>query len=106
MIGKLRQRIIIQQKTDTPDGQGGCDSTWSTFATRWARVKPVSAKERSFAKKLEHNITHIVTIRHLSGVLTNMRVLHDSRILQIHGVLNREERSIWIDLNCEEGVAS
>lgn len=106
MIGALRHRITIEQPSRSADGYGGFTTSWSTFASIWGEVEPVSARERMFAAKLEHNVTHKIRIRHLSGVTTDMRVSFDSRTFHIRGVINPSERSRWMDLAAEEGVAS
>ena len=42
-IGKYKERIDIQTRTATNDGQGGgYPITWATIATEWAKVTEVS----------------------------------------------------------------
>lgn len=105
-IGKLRHQITIQQNTRSSDGSGGYSYTWSTFATIWGSVSPPNARQRFFADRLEHNITHVVVIRYMSGITSDMRISHDGRYLQIHGIRNPDERGISLELMCEEGQAS
>lgn len=105
MIGMLRHRIKIEQPTQVSDGAGGYTESYSTLATVWSRVQARSAKERMFAAKVEHNVTHTVRIRHRTDVSSNMRVVHGSSTLQIRGVIP-DERGRWVDLMCEEGPAS
>lgn len=104
-IGMLNRRITIQQKTDTPDGFGGVTTAWSTFSSAWASIRPVSAKERFFAYKNEHNITHVIKIRYRTGLATSMRILYNGRIIRIHGIRDENEAHRYLILDCEEGVA-
>lgn len=107
MIGKLRDRITIERRIREPDGYGGFTESWTTFATVWAQVKPVSARERMFAQKLEGNITHMIRIRHLDGVTADMRIGLKGRVLKIAAEpINVDERGRWLDLTCEEGTGS
>jgi head-tail adaptor len=44
--GRLDRRVAIQRKTVVLHDDGSAVETWSTIATRWASVNPVSAAER------------------------------------------------------------
>ncbi len=37
-IGSMTERVVIQSRTATADGQGGYTSSWATAYTRWAKV--------------------------------------------------------------------
>lgn len=107
MIGKLRHQITIQTPTRVANETGGFTQTWAAFASNlWAEIKPASARERMFADKLQHLVTHKIRIRYYASITSKMRVSFGSRTFQIHGILNDEERGIWTDLICEEGPAS
>lgn len=104
--GKLRHEITIQSLTRTADEMGGGVDSWATFTTSWASIEPAGSKERWFGQQIEANVTHRVRIRKQDGVTTKMRVLFGSRVFQIRGVQDFEERGIFLDLLCEEGVQS
>lgn len=104
--GALRHPITVQTLTATPDDMGGETRSWGTHVTSWAEIVPAGAKERWFGDQIEANISHRVTMRFQSGITPKMRVLFESRVFQIRGVVNRDERSIYLDLMCEEGPAS
>jgi SPP1 family predicted phage head-tail adaptor len=106
VIGKLRDRITIEEKTQVEDGSGGFSETWSTFATVWAEVLPTSSAERFFAEKLEMTTTHKVRIRYLAGLSSSMRINLGARVLKIQGIVNLEERDRFLELKCEEGSGS
>jgi SPP1 family predicted phage head-tail adaptor len=44
--GRLDRRVTIQRKSDSYSASGEPVETWSTLATRWAYVAPVSGDER------------------------------------------------------------
>jgi len=106
MIGKLRERVTIEQPTRASDGQGGYTETWSTLATVWAAIKPVTARETYFGHKLEHRVTHKITIRYRSDIAIQMRIAQGTRYFQIHGYKNVDERNRFLELLCEEGAPS
>jgi SPP1 family predicted phage head-tail adaptor len=105
-IGRLLHRVEIEEPLRTPDGYGGYTETWQNIATTWAKVEPASAKERYFADKIEHNVTHVITIRSLGLLDTSMRVVFRDRVFHIRGIRDELERRRWMMLNCEEGVGT
>lgn len=105
-IGKLRHRITIQEPTETTDNHGGYTESWSTFATVWARISPMSASEKHFADKLEEEVTHKIKIRSLSGLSAKMRIQFGSRIFKIVGHRDIEERGKFMEINALEESAT
>lgn len=103
-VTTLNRVIIIQTPTRTSDEFGGGTVTWATFSTVWSHINPKNAREDFHSKHLEHRVTHEITIRYLSGVLSNMRISYGSRIFQIKGIMNVEEKNQFLILKCEEGV--
>ena len=106
MIGALRHRLALQEETRGADAGGGYTLTWSDIATVWGRVEPLTGAERLQAMRLESRVSHRVTIRHRTGVSAGMRLLHDGRALNIRTVIDPDERRHWLELMCEEGVAT
>lgn len=102
--GKLRHRVTIEQRTQTFDANGSPTDTWTAFATVWASVEPLSGRELLNAEQIQPVVSHRVRLRYLSGVQPEMRVLHDSRALNIESVINKEERNIELELLCSEAV--
>lgn len=100
--GCLRHSLDIKSKTLVDDGMGGSTETWTTVFIVWGSVWPVSAKERIQNQQLEHEITHNIRIRYLSGVVSSMRVVFNSRIFEILSIVNFAERNITLDLVCRE----
>jgi len=105
-IAELRQRIKFQSLTRATDGQGGWTETWNDFTEVWAAIKPVSAKERYFSQRIEENVSHQITIRWLEGLTTEMRIVFENRIFQIHGIRRENEERWFMLIDAEEGVGS
>jgi SPP1 family predicted phage head-tail adaptor len=103
--GQLRNRIVIERNAGTKTASGGMSESWVTFATRWARVRPLSTTERIRAGGQDiSEITHEVTIRHTAGVTADMRVIHGTRILDIVAAPQADERRREVVLSCREVV--
>ena len=105
-IGSLRNRLTIQAESPSVDGLGGQARAWTDVATLWGRVEPLKGSEHLRGMQLEARISHRITIRHRDGVTARHRVLLGSRAFNIRAVIDREERGRWLELLCEEGVAT
>jgi SPP1 family predicted phage head-tail adaptor len=104
-VGKLRHRVTLQQPVDTDDGAGGTTRTWSEVATLWARIEPMSADERVAAERIEAAADTRITIRWRAGVTSTMRFSFGTRVFEIRGLTDREERHRFLDCLCEEPVS-
>lgn len=106
MAGEMRHRITIQQRSLASDGIGGSTETWSTLATVWSKIEPMSAGQVAWASSLEHRVTHKITIRYRSDLTSDMRIQYGGRIFHVKGYRNLEERNLWTEINAEEGAPS
>ena len=84
----------------------GYADSWADTATVWARIEPLSGRERLAAQRIEDTVTHRVTIRYRSGVSARQRIAFGVRVFNIRAVLDVDERNEWLELLCEEGVAT
>ena len=101
-IGDLRHRITFQTLSRTPDGQGGFVESWSDLVTVWARVKPVSSREKLYGQRLIYQRSHEVIIRHREDVNQEMRFLYDGRTFQVKGARAPDERRFFLIVDAEE----
>ncbi|ESR22795.1 putative head-tail adaptor [Lutibaculum baratangense AMV1] len=92
----------LEAPVTADDGSGGTTASWNLVTTLWARVEPLSAVERLTAERLEAAVTHRVTIRHRAGVTHRMRFVLGTRVLEIRGIRDLEERHRYLELTCEE----
>lgn len=101
--GELRHRITIQQNDESGAAWNGTDS-YTTFATVWAKIEPVSGEtslDRQTAKE-QSEVTHIFTIRYLSGMNTGKRIYFDSRYFTPLSVHNIDERDYKMEIEARE----
>lgn len=104
--GQLRHRVTIQEPIRAKDAGGGSTRTWTNVATVGAKIEPLKGMERLRAMQIEDSVTHKVTIRYRSGVKAAQRLLFGTRAFNIRAALNLEERNLWLELLCDEGVAT
>jgi len=107
--GQLRQRIDIEQSTQTADAAGQLTDSWASVRECSARVVDVSAAEMFSGSQIEATTTNLVIIRYPhSGPFPDpeMRVTYrdgdSSRTLNIEKVQRRDERQTELWLHCTE----
>ena len=101
-VADLRHQITVRQKTLVDDGYGGQTETLTTVYETWAAIWPVNAKETRENMRTESNVTHNIRIRYRSGITHAMIIVFGSRTFEIKSIINVEERSIMLDLVCNE----
>lgn len=94
-VTNFRHRIIIESQVRTPDGQGGFTATWSTFAERWSEIKDKKAQQVYFANQLQHQVSHQMIMRYVSGLKAEMRISFDGRIFEIREMIDVGERKTY-----------
>ena len=82
MIGKLDQRITLQEESRTVDGGGGHSTAWAnldTYPTVWAAVEPVTGREALHADQVQDSLTYKITIRRRIGLWPRRCISYGSR---------------------------
>ena len=100
--GELRKRVAIESVASTVNTYGEPSSTWSTDATVWAAIDPVSGSETNIASELTGIITHKIKVRYRSGLTAANRLTYDSRTFEVVSSRNWQERGIFLELLCKE----
>jgi SPP1 family predicted phage head-tail adaptor len=104
VIGKLRHQITIQQVAQVADGIGGYTESWSSFAANiWAKVEPVSTRQKFESRQLQHEVTHKILIRGGLALTSAMRIVFGARVFHIQSYRDFEERGIWTEVMACEG---
>ncbi|MCB0190645.1 MAG: phage head closure protein [Anaerolineae bacterium] len=102
--GKLRHRVVIQQNTPTRDTDGAELESWSTVATVWAAVIPLSGREQ-FINAEDQTVALSSTrieMRYRSGLTTRMRVTWSGHTYDIQRIVEVNTRQRELHLLCEE----
>jgi SPP1 family predicted phage head-tail adaptor len=91
--GRLRERITIQQASETRNALGESVQSWATFAERWASVDGLSSREVLLTGQQQTEITHRVRLRYVDGFKSTMRILWRNRVLEVTSLLEHGNRS-------------
>ena len=90
--GKLKHSVEIQFPSHTEDASGDpVLDGWTTFATVWAFVKPLSGREIVQAQQLHAETNHSISLRFMKGINTSQRVLFNGKAYSILSVINTNE---------------
>lgn len=113
-IGSLRERLTIQYKSTTSDGQGGRSVSWNnTLAVVWARMTALSGRELLQAGAIGSTVVYRAVIRVRSDVTAKMRVTWTpswssatpTKTLEISAVRpSSSDPTSWLELDCSELV--
>ena len=93
--GALRDRITIKRETNTPDGSGGYDRSWSELATVWANVTSLNGREAVLGHVLQGISTFQIVIRHRTDIEPAMQILWGSRELNVHSAEDKTGTRQW-----------
>lgn len=91
--GRLRERVTIQNATETRNAMGETTQSWGTYVERWASVQGISAREFLLSGQQQTEISHRVRLRYVDGLTSTMRILWRGRILEIASALEHNNRS-------------
>ncbi|NTV60627.1 MAG: phage head closure protein [Chlorobiaceae bacterium] len=105
--GLLRHSVTFREKVLSKDAAGGINGSQAiTVATVRAKVIPVGSRESYKYGKLNATVSHVIYCRFRDDVKADMTVVYGGRELQIRGVLDLEEKHRWLEITCEDGVAT
>lgn len=101
----LRHQIEFLAKVRTSDGSGGRIESYQPLSPRLivrAMVRPRTSRERFMAGQTASSETVLIVIRYLAGLSQTMRIQYGSRVFEIVGMVDVEERHLWIEIDAEE----
>ena len=109
MIGELNERITIQRETLSDDGQGGTTRSLATLVTVWAKVAPLSGRERDMANQTESPRNYRFTVRRTSdtaGILAKDLILWRGKTMNIRFIALNTTHELYLQIDAEDGVAA
>jgi SPP1 family predicted phage head-tail adaptor len=80
---QMDRRIVIETPTETQDSTGAAVATWTTLATVWAEVRPMTGKETFTADQVLGDATSIFIIRYRSDITDKMRISYGGNYYDI-----------------------
>lgn len=90
--GLMDALATIETPTESTNSIGEPTLTYSTFATRWIALLPLSGAERVASLQNEGTVTHRVRMRYTPGLKPKMRMVSDGRKFEIDSVVERGRR--------------
>lgn len=104
--GELDQLITIQRETEVSDGMGGHTVSLSAVVSDlWAKVRPLSGKEAEQHGKLSATAMVAFIIRHRTDLLGDDRIVWNGDSYNIRHIQPTSQRSMYLIIEAEKGVA-
>lgn len=104
--GMLREPVTVHRQVSASDGMGGQAIQWVDLLTASASVIPLSGREAVQAMQLQASVTHRVTMRYRADLTPADRIIVRGKPMQIRAIINVEMRNRWLELICDDGVAT
>ena len=102
MIGTLRTRVDLQARQRTAEDGGAATVAWTTIASMFAHILPITGHEIVSADGRAGRVSHEIVIRHSADVQPGMHLVTGARVFIIHAALDRDGRRRWLKCLCEE----
>lgn len=113
-IGKMKQRLQFQYYSLSSDGMGGNTQTWNNLVSVWADVMPYSGKEEYELGGLKGKNLYKIVTRYRGDLISAgytrgtydylLRILYDSKTLNVLSVKNLGEENTYVEILAEEEV--
>lgn len=101
-IGKMRHRVSIYNPDVVDDLAGGPAAAGTLLREVWAAIEPMSSRELAYMAQQQIRATHKITIRYASDITSRMRFVLGTRTFKITGMVNEDEKSVFLVCTCEE----
>lgn len=101
-LGRLNQRVRIEQAVTTTDGHGGQATTWAVRAVVWALVEPLTSREGIAAQQVTAVLSTAVTIWFRDDISVKDRICLRDRTLQVESYQDPTGRRDELRLLCSE----
>lgn len=106
--GRLRHRVTIQARENIQDPVTG--ETVIAWVDAWtnvaAAIEPLSARELIAAQAQHSEVSARITIRPISGLTAQHRVVHNENIYNIEGVIpDPDSGQEWLTLPVSKGAS-
>lgn len=109
MIGELDERVTFRRRTETQDGYGTLVPSDTDLATVWAKVRPMSGRERDRGQQTEARSNYVVRVHNsaaVRGVTEGDLVVWRDVELNIRFISDGGPRPLFVEFECERGGPS
>jgi SPP1 family predicted phage head-tail adaptor len=107
--GELNERLTFERETQASDGQGGVTVTRAALFTVWAKVAPLSGRERDMANQTESPRNYRFTVRRNSltaGILASDVIKWRGKAFNIRFIADAGAMPLFMEIDAEDGVAA
>lgn len=101
-IGELKHRITFQRFVTNINENGFEVETWEEYKTVWAAVSNLSGREYYQAAAVQAEKTVKFTIRYLSSLTADMRILFEGKQYNITSIDNIKYENKYIEIKSLE----
>ncbi len=107
----LTRRLVLEARSDVPDGMGGSDGTWVALGTLWAEVTARSGRETVVAGGESPRQPYRILVRAApvgapSRPRTDQRFREGTRIFNIRTVQEADEGARYLACLAEEALST
>lgn len=105
--GSFRNLVQLQSRETSADPTYGSQSTvWTTYATVYADIQPLTGAELLAAQAVQAELTHTVTIYWSPTIQPKAadRIVLGARVFDIRSVYNDQEANRLFVMSCVEGL--
>jgi head-tail adaptor len=95
----------IESKTETPDGQGGFTSSWSTFASVTGFAAIDASDEGMLDDHIKSMYSRKFSFEYIAGIKNDMRILYSGVYYNIRSIDSIQDSTIWINIMADMDVA-
>lgn len=107
---RLNRRLVLEARSEAPDGAGGFAPQWVPLGTLWANVDARTGRDRSGEEAALSNMTHRIVVRAAphgapSRPEPGQRLRDGARAFVIMAVAERDAGARYLTCFAEEEVA-
>jgi SPP1 family predicted phage head-tail adaptor len=106
VTARLRQRVSLEEKVQTPDDGGGFSEDWQSRATVFAAIEFAGGREIVSGGKIVSERMIKVRIRHRDDVTPAWWLIWQAQSFGIEWVQDPDGQRQWLELGCRENVPS
>jgi SPP1 family predicted phage head-tail adaptor len=104
----LRHNIEFLRLVRVADGGGGRTNQWLPLSPPVkldAMIRPRTSRERFMAGQTASAELVLIVIRYVDGIHGDMRIQYGSKVFEILGLIDVDERHDWLEIDAEQKFA-
>jgi len=102
--GRLNHRLVLEAPAETPDGAGGVARSYTSIASIWAEVTPLSAHGEVVAAGSGATRGYRILVRAGPDITTRHRLRDGVRIFRVVAVREADASRRFLAIEAEERV--